>query len=175
MEPDRPWSVPVRVEEVPEAGVGLHFCADQSLRDRIARIAGVLALPRLQADFTVTRRGRGLRVVGEVSATVGQTCVVTLEPIESQIAESVDLVFAPADDNDLPNIARGDPESEPPEPLHDGCVDLGALATEFLLLGIDPYPRKPGAVFAPPPAAATQDGPFAALATLKRRREDGGR
>ncbi|MGZ8403050.1 MAG: YceD family protein [Rhodoplanes sp.] len=175
MEPDRPWSVPVRVEEVPEAGLGLHFCADQSLRDRIARIAGVLALPRLQADFTVTHRGRGLRVVGEVSATVGQTCVVTLEPIESQIAESVDLVFAPADDNDLPSIARGDPESEPPEPLHDGCVDLGALATEFLLLGIDPYPRKPGAVFAPPPPAATQDGPFAALATLKRRREDGGR
>jgi Large ribosomal RNA subunit accumulation protein YceD len=175
MEPDRPWSVPVLVEEVPETGLGLRLCADQSLRDRIARIAGVLALPRLEADFMVTRRGRGLRVIGEVSATVGQTCVVTLEPIESQIAEPVDLVFAPADDNDWPSIARGDPESEPPEPLHDGCVDLGALATEFLLLGIDPYPRKRGAVFAPPPAAATQDGPFAALATLKRRREEGGR
>ena len=34
-----------------------------------------------------------------------------------------------------------------PEPLHDGAVDLGAVATEFLLLGIDPYPRKPDAVF----------------------------
>ena len=31
-------------------------------------------------------------------------------------------------------------------------VDLGAVATEFLLLGIDPYPRKPGAVFEAPPA-----------------------
>jgi uncharacterized metal-binding protein YceD (DUF177 family) len=174
MEPDRPWSVPVRVEEAPETGLALHICADQSLRDRIARIAGVLALPRLEADFMVTRRGRGLRVVGEVSATVGQTCVVTLEPIESPIAESVDLVFAPADESDWPSIAQGDPESEPPEPLNDGCVDLGALATEFLLLGIDPYPRKPGAVFAPPPAPATQDGPFAALATLKRRREERG-
>ena len=30
------------------------------------------------------------------------------------------------------------------EPLIDGKVDLGALATEFLILGLDPYPRKPG-------------------------------
>jgi hypothetical protein len=175
MEPDRPWSVPVRVEEVPDTGLSMHLCADQSLRDKIARIAGVLALPRLEADFLVTRRGRGLRVVGEVSATVDQTCVVSLEPIESRISETVDLIFEPVPANDLPSLARGDPESEPPEPLQDGCVDLGAVATEFLLLGIDPYPRKPGAVFAPPAAAATQDGPFAALAALKRRREEGGR
>ena len=39
---------------------------------------------------------------------------------------------------------------DPPEVLHDGAVDLGAVATEFLLLGIDPYPRKPGAVFDAP-------------------------
>ena len=31
-----------------------------------------------------------------------------------------------------------------PEPLVGGAVDLGAVATEFLVLGIDPYPRKPG-------------------------------
>ena len=44
----------------------------------------------------MTRRGReGLRVVGGVSATVGQICVVTLEPIESAVEEPGDLVFAP--------------------------------------------------------------------------------
>ncbi len=40
-------------------------------------------------------------------------------------------------------------DDEPPEPLVDGKIDLGAIATEFLLLGIDPYPRKAGAEFAP--------------------------
>ncbi len=40
---------------------------------------------------------------------------------------------------------------EPPEPLVGGTVDLGAIATEFLILGIDPYPRKPGAEFDAPP------------------------
>ena len=50
-----------------------------------------------------------------------------------------------------------------PEPLVDGTVDLGAIATEFLILGIDPYPRKPGAVFEAPPAGDGSAHPFAAL------------
>ena len=40
--------------------------------------------------------------------------------------------------------------ADEPEPLVDGVADLGAAATEFLLLAIDPYPRKPDAVFEPP-------------------------
>ena len=34
-----------------------------------------------------------------------------------------------------------------PERLIGDVVDLGALATEFLILGLDPYPRKAGATF----------------------------
>ena len=52
----------------------------------------------------------------------------------------------------------------------DGTVDLGALATEFLLLGIDPYPRKPGAVFEPPSTGDPGESPFAALAGLRTGR-----
>ena len=44
----------------------------------------------------------------------------------------------------------------------------GAVATEFLLLGLDPYPRKPGAVFDAPPADDPASRPFAALAALKK-------
>ena len=56
--------------------------------------------------------------------------------------------------------------------MHGGVIDLGAVATEFLILGIDPYPRKPGAVFAAPPAAPGEaaEHPFAALAALKSRK-----
>jgi uncharacterized metal-binding protein YceD (DUF177 family) len=173
MEPDRPWSVPVQVIEVPETGLSLHLTADKEMRAKIARVADVLAVPRLEADFMLTRRGQGVRVVGAVSATVEQTCVVTLEQMENEITEPVDLVFAPAPDEDHPEPAHGEPESEPSEPLQGGRVDLGALATEFLLLGIDPYPRKPGATFSPPTAAGATDGPFASLAVLKRRRGEG--
>ena len=37
----------------------------------------------------------GLRLAGRVQASVVQDCVVTLEPIESVIDETVDLVFLP--------------------------------------------------------------------------------
>ena len=48
-------------------------------------------------------------------------------------------------------------------------VDLGAVASEFLLLGIDPYPRKPGVKFEPPPRAGDAAAhPFAALEALKK-------
>jgi hypothetical protein len=62
---------------------------------------------------------------------------------------------------------------EAPEPLLGDTVDLGAIATEFLILGIDLYPRKSDAVFQAPPIEDKTEHPFAALATL--RRGQGGR
>jgi hypothetical protein len=100
--------------------------------------------------------------------------VVTLEPIESAVEEAVDLDFAPVpagETEPAPKSARkrARRDDEPPEPLVDGTVDLGALATEFLILGIDPYPRKPGAQFAPPKVEDAGEHPFAALEALKKR------
>lgn len=167
-----PWSVPVAVADVPEIGKRFDLTADERIRIALAGVAGVTEVLRLQAAFDVTRHGlNGLRVAGIVSATVKQYCVVTLEPLENQISESVDLIFAPegavltkSDDED-----DGALLDEEPEFLRDGMVDLGAVATEFLILGIDPYPRKPGSVFKPP--QDQQDAanrPFAALAALKK-------
>lgn len=173
MKSDRPWSVPVRVEDVPETGLDLQLSADEATRERIARLAGVRALPSLSAEFRVTRRGRGLHVAGEVSARVGQTCVVSLDPIENDIAEAVDLLFEPVEGG-LPRGPHSETEAEPPEPLHEGRIDLGAVATEFLLLGVDPYPRKPGVEFASPASGPAEEGPFAALAALKAEQGKGG-
>ena len=36
---------------------------------------------------------------------------------------------------------------EPPDEIVNGQIDLGALTAEFLVLGLDPYPRKPGVDF----------------------------
>ena len=93
----RGWSVPLAVTEVSEAGRHLDLVADAQARAAVATLAGLAALPRLEASFDVTRRGRGgLHVVGRVSATVGQTCVVTLEPVENEVDEAIDVAFVPA-------------------------------------------------------------------------------
>jgi hypothetical protein len=100
---------------------------------------------------------------------VVQTCVVTLEPVESIIEEAVDLTFQPegASGGAAGGLHAVDAE-DPPEMLRDGVVDLGAIATEFLLLGIDPYPRKPGVVFDAPATGDPSSHPFAALGALKK-------
>ncbi len=165
------WSVPVAVEDIPDAGLHLVIEAPAATRAAVAELAAVRDLPRLSAVFDLTRQGSGVHVSGQVSARVGQTCVVTLEPIERAVEEAVDLAFAPASGTQSePKTARkrshgGD---EPPEPLMNGMLDLGALATEFLILGIDPYPRKPGAQFVPPKAEDASEQPFAALQTLNK-------
>jgi uncharacterized metal-binding protein YceD (DUF177 family) len=168
------WSVPVRVEDIPETGAHFDLVAPPEVRADVVATAELVALPRLEAVFDAKRRGRGgAQVVGRVSADVGQTCVVSLEPMESRIDEPVDVIFVPpsaAASESLEEVVspHGD---DPPEMLYDGKLDLGALALEFLLLAIDPYPRKPDAVFAAPPTTDGDDAsshPFAALAALTK-------
>jgi uncharacterized metal-binding protein YceD (DUF177 family) len=170
-----PWSVPIAAEDIPDQGLHIEIDAPAPVRAQVlalvAGLASVHELPKLSAVFDLTRRGSRVHVAGNVSARVAQTCVVTLEPMESEVAEAVDVTFAP--------IAAAQPETvaydialdenEPPEPLVEGKVDIGALATEFLVLGVDPHPRKPGAEFAPVKVGNDDAKAFAALEMLKKR------
>ena len=165
---EKPWSVQVPVAEIPDGGSHYNLAADASVRDAVAALAGVRTLQRLEATFDLARRGEGVAVRGEVRAQAGQTCVVTLEPIESEVLEAIDLVFAPPEEA-ADTKPAGRKKSDPPEPLENGVVDLGAIATEFLVLGLHPYPRKQGVAFSPPQASEDGPHPFAALADLKKR------
>ncbi|HKA76966.1 MAG TPA: DUF177 domain-containing protein [Pseudolabrys sp.] len=159
------WSVPVAVEDIPDTGLHVEINAPEPVRATLAASAGLREMPRLSAVFDLARKGAGVCVTGKVKARVGQKCVVTLEPIESDLDETVDLIFAAAEAGQT----EGANADEAPEPLVDGKLDLGAIATEFLFLGIDPYPRKADAEFAP---LITDDGgtrPFAGLEALKKR------
>ncbi|MBI2716562.1 MAG: DUF177 domain-containing protein [Rhizobiales bacterium] len=155
------WSVPVAVEDIPDTGLHIEIEAPAPTRAALAELAAVRELPQLAAVFDLTRQGDGVHVAGQVSARVGQSCVVTLEPIENPVDEAVDLRFAPQAET---------PKSDTdPEPLVGGRVDLGAIATEFLILGIDPYPRKADATFTPPKSEDDGAHPFSGLEALKKR------
>lgn len=170
------WSDLVIVAQIPETGLHRELEAGAAQREALARIAGVREVLWARAVFDLKRaRNDEVQVRGTVSARVGQTCVVTLEPIESDIVEPLDLTFVPEDR--LPQLAASiddhvadeDDAPDPPEPIVNGMIDLGRLATDVLFLGIDPYPRKPGAVFEPPSSPPDpQDHPFAALEALKK-------
>jgi uncharacterized metal-binding protein YceD (DUF177 family) len=165
------WRFPVAVAELPADGAEFVLAPDEKVRETLARHVDVLAVPELSARLHVRPDGRGgAEVRGTLQGSVRQKCVVTLEPFDNPIREEVSVRFAPAE------AIAAEPEGmidlegeEPPDALSDGTLDLAAVVTEFLTLAIDPYPRRPGAVFSQPERAESdrKSSPFAALERLK--------
>jgi uncharacterized metal-binding protein YceD (DUF177 family) len=170
-----PWRVPVAVAQIPETGLHRDIAADPAVRHAMAEMGGLREVLSAQASLDVTPKSGGrFHVTGQVRARVGQTCVVTLEEIETDIDEPVDLIFAPPEQVAqmaalVDEADESDEETpDPLEPIENGMIDLGKVATDALYLAVDPYPRKPGAVFEPMVEAADpEDHPFAALRALK--------
>lgn len=179
-----PFSRPVAVASVGDGGLRLRFAASEAECAALAALDDLAALRDLNVEAEVARLGRErLLVRGRVRAFVTQTCVVTLEPFESEIDETFDVEFAPeAEAEEAHRRALEEIEAakdslaalleqrDPPDPIIDGKIDVGALACEFLALGLDPYPRSPGARFDELAAPDEDDkpSPFGALARLKK-------
>jgi hypothetical protein len=170
-----PWSVPVAVAQIPDTGMHREFDSNPGERSALAELGGLREVISASASFDLApmREGR-VHVTGRVKARIGQTCVVTLDPIENDIDEAIDLIFAPPEQipalaDLVDEAATSDAEiPDPPEPIVAGMIDLGRLATDALFLGVDPYPRKPGAIFEVPAIPPDpEDHPFAALKVLR--------
>lgn len=98
-------------------------------------------------------------MTGTVRATIRQNCGVSLEPFDAPLNEMVDVHFVPAG-TAIPSESLEDEDHDLPDEILDGRIDVGALALEFLALGVDPYPRKPDAVFIAPEPEPGALSPF---------------
>ena len=180
-----PWRVPVMVDHIPDTGLHRKIEASAREREAMAEVAGLREILSARASFDVTPKSGGrIHVTGRVQALIGQTCVVTLDPIESEIDEELDLTFAPeAEARQLADLVEEGQDGadvdvshvpDPPEAIVGGVIDLGRIATAALFLGIDPYPRKPGVRFEAQVAAPDpEDHPFAALRALQDKPKRG--
>ena len=171
---DIPLSRRFAWDRVQPRGTPVAFEATPSECDAIAEALGILKVTSASAEFTISPfRKDGFKVVGEVRAEVEQACVVTLDPVPESIRETVDLRFLPESEIDpIAEEIEIDVDAEdPPEPILGASVDLGVLTTEFIAVGLDPYPRKPGVEFTPliedDGSEDVQESPFAGLTALK--------
>lgn len=167
----RAWSYPLVVAEIPPEGAVLKLAPGEAERAALARHAGVLAVPSLNVDLKILPDGKGgLAITGDLAATVRQNCVVSLDPFDNEVKEQISLRFLPESATASARANDEDEGDEPVEVIQGGIIDLGALAAEFLALGVDPYPRRPGALFAPVTGdEGAASSPFAALAKLKQK------
>jgi len=167
------WSYLVAVRELPPEGMEVELLPDEETRARLAKFAGVLAVPSLVAKLKIAPDGiGGASVTGSLDATVRQSCVISLEPFNNPVHEEVLLRFVPEGSRvSVTDKAFESGEEDPQDVIKGRRLDLGALVAEFLSLGINPYPRKPGVVFTPPVEGKSGQGSsaFAALAKLKEK------
>lgn len=171
-----PFPYPVAVATL-HGDSHLRLKPDEAARARIARMLGLHAVDALEGEFALSQARNGLvDIEGRLTAQVQPLCVVSLEPFPQTIDEPVAIRFAPE-----PLIERmvkraeedENEDFEPPDAIMDGQIDMGAVLVEFLALALDPYPRKPGAVFAGGDPVPERESPFAALQALKLREGEG--
>jgi uncharacterized metal-binding protein YceD (DUF177 family) len=148
--------------------------ADDSSRARIAKLLDLQALNSLVATLTYEPWLDGAVIRGRVEATTTRLCGVSLDPLEENVDAPFEFRFVP---EGSPNAPAAEAElvvvldaDDPPEVVQGDAVDLAHYVIEILSLALEPFPRKPGAVFIQADATEAMS-PFAVLRFPKPGRE----
>ena len=166
------WTHEIRLAEVQRGPVNLRLEADAATRKAIARRLGLVSLESLSAELALRPWLDGAELTGRLVADVTQTCSVTADDFPEQISGDIFVRMVPAGSPNAPAAPTGDEievdleGDDPPDVLEGDRIDLAAYVVEHLSLELDPFPRKPGAVFEPP-AETESASPFAVLRRLK--------
>lgn len=161
-----PLSRPVAVDNLPLQGIEAIVEATAEECAALAKDFKLPAIRSLVGRYKITGTPERVRVTGRIAAAVTQVCVVTVDEFDSDLDEDVEVDLSAPDFLPL-TTGESEREYEPPDEIVNGHIDLGSITAEFLALGLDPYPRKPGVAFAHEPEDDRSDGPFAALGKLK--------
>jgi uncharacterized metal-binding protein YceD (DUF177 family) len=151
---------PLALDRLGAAALDVEVTATPAECAALALRLGIPAVHAFSCRFHLRRVEAG-RIAAEaaLSARLVRDCVITLDPFETDVAETFRFVFVPAgtetDDDD--------PESDDEIPYAGVAIDLGEAAAEQLALALDPYPHQPGAEL-PAEAQEPLESPFAALA-----------
>lgn len=167
----REWTTPVKLHELGRGEVRVRLEPDAAERAKVAHDLGLESLPKLTAQLTVRPWLDGAEISGRFEAVVEQLCSVTLDPFEQPLSGEIEVRAvpqgSPAAAPDEGGEAEHDADApDPPDVLAGDAIDLAAYVVEHLSLEIDPFPRKPGAVFEAP-ASEAEESPFAVLKKLK--------
>ena len=170
------FSRPFALADLGDGEAVIEITAEAHERAALARRFGLLALDALAATVRLRRvDGGAVSMDARCVAEVVQACIVTLAPIASRIEDSCEVLFAPP--ATAATAARADVtvwwDEDEPEPLTGATIDVGEVVAAHLGVALDPYPRRPGAVFTAPRTEGDEDpsaaSPFGVLGDLARK------
>jgi hypothetical protein len=142
----------------------------------LAALFKIKSLESFSFDYTLKPAALDrAELTGEIHAELTQLCVLTLEPVSERVDEAVFVECWPREQipADETQGMSADPlaiPEDPPAPIVNGRIDVGAVGAEILASAINPYPRRSDADFDwqdPLDANGEASGPFAELAKLK--------
>ena len=107
----------------------------------IAERLGVLEVKDLHVKLSIEKKNL-IKVCGKFTAHVIQECVVSTEPVEETISDSFEDFFGEHKRHAVPIDINM--EAQDVETVENGRIDVGELVLQYLVLGLNPYPRKVG-------------------------------
>lgn len=171
-----PWPCEIPLAQVDRGAVNLRLEPSAAQRKAIAKQLGLVSLEALSAEVYLASWLDGASISGLLRARVVQTCSATADDFETPVDARFALKVLPANSQNAPQEEFGDlgadPDGDdPPDVLESETIDVSGYVVEHLALELDPFPRKPGAVFVQPPEP-TEISPFSALKGLNLKREE---
>jgi uncharacterized metal-binding protein YceD (DUF177 family) len=169
---DKPlWSHFVTLSEITRSSPKVELVAEGAVRVAIARELGLERLDSLVATVRTRPWMDGAEINGRLEAEVTQICSASGEPFEQTLTSDFTVRAVPkgssaAPSEDIVEVDIDLESEDPPDVLEQDKVDLAAYVVEHLALEVDPFPRKPGAVFEPP-EEENVISPFSALTRLR--------
>lgn len=114
---------------------------------------------------------KAFSISGSFKASVTQECRTTFKSVGQKISENFkEFLLLNAEDIPSPEEAL---ESKQVMELLDGeNIDYGEIATQWLALSLDPYPRAEGEVFEHIEHDPAETNPFSALKSVKLQNND---
>lgn len=141
----------LKIDHIPERQtLERELTANEEECTALAKRFKIISIEELTAHLTVTKQRNGIVVkcIGTIDAKVTQSCIITLKDVPEVVSAKFESYFTTEakQHEEEPGLEVIMPsETEEPEYIHDGQIDLGELVAQHLSLSLNTYPKAEGA------------------------------
>ena len=151
MSTDPEFSFLVNCNKVQETGKTFETEASTQECKALAKRFDLLSLDKLKLKAFASRQTADIILLQcNFSADYVQKCIITLKPLKKNVdctferiySSSSEQFFGQEHEPQEEYIQNVEDAPDPPDPIIDGCFNLGESVAEQLSLEIDPFPRS---------------------------------